>query len=220
MGQNVVLQHEVVGDGERDDLQFLGIGLHCGVQQPCFRRFQLAGVAPPAFDVEEQIVALQQLRDVSLERDEVGRVFRVAPDRDRASDVTVNEAERTAEEVDPGSDDRRPDAVVVEHQRFDQVIEVALVIRDIYRPTVQRGGTRDLDALFTALDLAQDRIERMLECAVDRIALRGAELVQIRVNALPGLQLGLAMPGPQILRNVFTREHCLSDLVKHDGGRL
>jgi hypothetical protein len=134
--------------------------------------------------------------------------------------AAVNEAERAAEQVDPGGDDRRTDTVVVEHQRFDEIIEVALVVRDIYRPPVLRRDARDLHSFFTPLDFPQDRIERMLERAIDRIALRGAELIQICVNPLPGLQLGLAMPGPQILRDVFTREHCLGDLVKHDGWNI
>ena len=94
------------------------------MQQPGLRRLQLARVAAPALDVEQQIVPLQQLGDVRLERDQVCGILGVAPDRNRAGDVPVDQAERPAEQVDAGGDDRRADAVVVEHQRLDQVIEV------------------------------------------------------------------------------------------------
>ena len=107
------------------------LGLQRRVEQPGLRRLQLAAVAAAAFDVEEQVVPLQQLGDVRLERDEVRRILGVAADRNRAGDVAVEQAERPAEQVDAGGDDRRPDAVVVEHQRLDQVVEMALVVRDV-----------------------------------------------------------------------------------------
>ena len=62
--EDVVLEHEIVGNGERNDRGVRALGLHRGVQEARFRRLHLAGVAPAAFDVEEQVVALQQLRDI------------------------------------------------------------------------------------------------------------------------------------------------------------
>ena len=41
------------------------------------------------------------------------------------------QAERAAEQVDAGGDERRPDAVVVEHERLDEVVGVALVVRRV-----------------------------------------------------------------------------------------
>ena len=57
--------------------------------------------------------------------------------------MAVEEAEGTAEQVDAGRDERRTDAVVVEHQRFDQVVGMALVIRRVNDP-VRPGGRRDV----------------------------------------------------------------------------
>ena len=57
-----------------------------------------------------------------------------------------------------------------------------------------------------AIDLAEDRIERVLQRAVDRIALRRSELVEIRVDALSGLQLGLPVSATQVSRHFIARE--------------
>ena len=189
------------------------VGLQRRVQQSGLRRLHLAGVAAPALDVEEQVAALQQLGDVGLERDQVGRVLGVAPDRDRAGDVAVQQPERPAEQVDPGGGDRRPDAVVVEHQRLDEVVEVRLVVRDVDDAAGARRLLRDLDVLLDALDLAQDRIERVLQRAVDGIALRGPQLVEVGVDPLARLQLALPVPAAQVARDVLAREDRLGDVV-------
>ena len=47
----------------------------------------------------------------------------------------------------PGRDDRRPDAVVVEHQRLDEIVEMALVIRDVDDAAAARRLLRDVDVL-------------------------------------------------------------------------
>ena len=112
-------------------------------------------------------MTLQQLRDIGLERDQVRRILGVTADRDRAGDVPVNKAERAAEKIDAGGNDRRTYAVVVEHQRLDEIVEVALVIRDVDHAARRGRLLRDADVLLDALDLAEDRIERMLEGAVD-----------------------------------------------------
>ena len=66
-----------------------------------------------------------------------------------------------------------------------------------------------------ALDLAQDRIERMLQRAVDRIALRRPQLVEVAVDALARLQLRSARAPSQIPRDVVAREDRLGDVVEH-----
>ena len=102
-----------------------------GMNQPGLGRLQLAAVAPAAFRIEEQVVLLQDLGDVRFQRDQVGGILRVAADRDRAGHVAMEQAERPAEQVDPGGDERRAHAVVVEHERFDEIVGVALVVRRV-----------------------------------------------------------------------------------------
>ena len=41
----------------------------------------------------------------------------------------MDQAERAAKQIDSGRDDRWPDAVVVEHERFDQIVGVTAVVR-------------------------------------------------------------------------------------------
>ena len=127
------------------------------VEQPGLRRLQLAAVAAAAFRIEEQIVLLEDLGDVRLQRDQVRRILRVAADRDRAGDVPVDQTERTAEQVDAGGDERRPDAVVVEHERLDQVVGVALVVRRVDDAVRADRGRDVVQVLVLALDLAEDR---------------------------------------------------------------
>ena len=192
----------------------------CRVQQSRLRRFQLSGVTAATFDVEKEVVAPEDLRDVGLQRDEVGRVLRVAANRDRAGHVPVNQAERTAEQVDAGGNDRGTDAVVVEDQRLDQVIEVALVIRDVDDAAIAGGRLGDVDVLVDPLDLAKNGVERMLQRPVDGVALGGAELVEIPVNALAGVWPGCAMPPAQIPRDVLTRQHCLGNVIEEHGRNI
>ena len=191
------------------------------MQQPGLRRLQLARVAAASLDVEEQIVPLQQLGDIRLQRDEVGRILRVAADGNRARHVPMDEPERAAEQVDAGRDHRRTDAVVVEHERFDQVIEMRLVIRDVdHPPGLSSPAARWSTCLVDAFDLAEDRIERVLQRAVDGVALRRPQLVEIRMDPLPRLEFGLPMAATQISRHVLAREDCLGDVVEHHGVEL
>ena len=127
--------------------------------------------------------------------------------------MPVEQAERSAEQVDARGDDRRPDAVVVEHQRLDEVVEMRLVIRDVDDAPGARRLLRDRDVFVDALDLAQDRIERVLQRAVDRIALRGPQLVEVGVDALARLELALPVTAAQVARDVLAREHRLGNVV-------
>ena len=112
--------------------------------QPGLRRLQLAAVAAAAFRIEEQIVLLQHLGDVGLQRDQVRRILGVAADRNRAGDVVVDQAERAAEQVDAGGDERRPDAVVVEHERLDEIVDVALVVGGVDDAVAARVASSDV----------------------------------------------------------------------------
>ena len=111
--------------------RLLAIGLQRGLEQSGLGRLQLAAVAPSALGVVEQVALLEQLRDVGAQRHEIQRVLAVAADRNGAGHVLVEQSERAAEQVDAGGEERRPDAVVVEHERLDQIVQVALVVRDV-----------------------------------------------------------------------------------------
>ena len=72
------------------------------------------------------------------------------------------------------------------------------------------------DVLLDALDLAQDRVERVLQRAVDRVALRRPQLVEVGVDPLARLQLALPVTAAQVARDVLPRENRLGDVVgKH-----
>ena len=108
-------------------------------------------------------------------------ILGVAPNRDRAGHVPVNQAERAAEQVDAGRDQRRADAVVVEHQRLDQIVGVALVVRRV-DDAVVRIACGAMQVFVLALDLAEDGVERMLQRAVELVPLGRAQLVEIPVD--------------------------------------
>src|SRR5947207_656472 len=112
MREDVIFEHDVVSHRYRYDDRGR-VGLHRRVEKPRLRRLQLSRIAPAALDVEQQVMALQQLGDIRFERDQVGRVLRVPADWNRSGNVPVNEAERPAEEVDSGRDYGRPNAIVV-----------------------------------------------------------------------------------------------------------
>ena len=76
---------------------------------------------------------------------------------------------------------------------------------------------RDLDMLVDALDLPQDRVERMFERPVDGIPLRRPQLVEVRVDPLTRLELRLARAATQISRHFLAREDGLGDVVEHHG---
>src|SRR2546428_12251920 len=88
--EDMVFQHEIVRDGRRNDDEVRTLRGEGRADDARLRGLQLAAVAAAALRVEEEIVALQNLRDVRLERDEVRRVLGVAPDRYRARDVAVD----------------------------------------------------------------------------------------------------------------------------------
>ena len=64
----------------------------------------------------------------------------------------------------------------IEHQRLDQIVEVALVVRDVHDAAAPNALAGMFDVLGDALDLAENRIERMLQRAVEPVSLRGASI--------------------------------------------
>jgi hypothetical protein len=175
----VILEHEVVGYRGWNHDQVGLARLQCGVDEPRLGTLDVAAVTATALRIEEQIVLPEQFRHVRLERDQVRGVLRVAPNRNGAGDVFVEQPEWAAKQVDPGSDDRRPHVVVVQHEQFDQVVGVALVVRGVHDATGARGALDDIEMLGDAFDLPQDRVERVFERPVHRRALRRTKFLQI-----------------------------------------
>jgi hypothetical protein len=204
MCEDVILEHEVVRDRDRHDHEVVALCLQRRVQQACFRRLQLAAVAASAFRIEEQIVLLQDLGDVGLQRDQVRGVLRVPSDRDRAGDVPVEQAQRTAEQVDAGRDERRPNPVVVQRERLHEVIDMALVIRRVHNPVRLGRGYDVVEVFGPAFDFPKNWVKRMLQCAVETVALGRPQLLQVLVHALA-----------RVFEDVLARKHCLGDVVQH-----
>ena len=157
---------------------------------------------------------VQHLRDVRLQGGQVCRVPHVAPDRDGAGHVAVEQPERAAEQVDAGGDHRRAHAVVVQHQRLNEIVEMALVVRGV-NDAVSRVDRRlrALDMLLPAIDLAEDGVEGVLQGAVHPVPLGRLQLVQIAVD--PGRRLvgGLALRAAQVPHDFFPCKHRLGDAV-------
>ena len=121
--------------------------------------------------------------------------------------------ERSAEEIDARGDDRRTNAVVVEHQRLDEVVEMALVIRDVEHAPACGRFARMLDVLGDATNLSQEGIERVLKRAIKAVPLRRAELVEIRFHALPGVIVGPSAVRAEVPRHIIARQHCPRDVI-------
>src|SRR5262245_1351724 len=92
---------------------------------------------------------------------------------------------------------------------------MALVIRDVDRPPAPRRFLRDPHVLVDPFYLAQDRIERVLEGSIDRIALRRPQLIEVGVDPFASFELGLPVTTPQVAPYVLTRQHRLGDVVEH-----
>ena len=118
----------------------------------------------------------------------------------------MDEPERPAEQVDARGNHRRTDAVL-EDQRLDQVVDVAAMVRDIDDPVLCRGTLEAIDVLRMPVDLAKNRVERVLQRAVDGMALTGAQLVEVAVDALLGLLAGGAVASVEIGHHLLAREN-------------
>ena len=89
------------------------------------------------------------------------------------------------------------------------------MIGDVDDPAAARRLLRDLDVLFDPFDLAEDRIERVFQRAIDRIPLRRPQLVEVGVDPLPRLELGLPVAAAQVPGDFFPCEYRLRDVVEH-----
>jgi hypothetical protein len=96
---------------------------------------------------------------------------------------------------------------------------VTAVVRRVDDAAGLGRGLGDLDVLADALDLAQDRVQRMFERTVDGVALRRAQLFQIRLDPRPCGAAALAVAPQQVACDLFPRQYGLGDLVDHRQGR-
>ena len=126
--------------------------------------------------------------------------------------MLVDQAERSAEQIDAGGDDRRPHAVVVEDERLDEIVDVALVVRGVDDAAGAGRVFDDLEMLDPPLDLPQNRIERMFERAIERIPLRRPQLFEIGEH--PFAAIRAAVRAPQVPDDILAREDGLSEIVR------
>src|SRR5262245_53313066 len=131
--------------------------------------------------------------------------------------MTMEQAQSAAEQVDAGSHQRRADAVVVEDDRLDQVVEMTLVVRDVDDSSPAGRILGVLDVLRNATNLSQDGIERMLEGAIEPVPLLRAQLVEILLDALPRIRFGRSRQAAHVLRDVLTLEHGAGNVVRSHG---
>src|SRR4030095_8761542 len=89
------------------------------------------------------------------------------------------------------------------------------VFRRINDPPAARGGLDGLEMLTNAFDLAQDRVERVLERAIDGVSLCGLELVEVGFDSLARVSAALTVAALQVPCDLFPGEHGPSDLVDH-----
>ena len=134
--------------------------------------------------------------------------------------MPVHQAERTAEQVDAGGDQRRANAVVVEHERLDEVIGVALVIRGVDHPVAGRRGNGVVQILVLALDFPEDGVERMLQRSIQLVPLRGPQFVEIGDDTFPHLVAALAIAPSQVLDDLRPCQHGQGDVIEHESSGL
>src|ERR671912_2109047 len=87
------------------------------------------------------------------------------------------------------------------------------MVRHVNDAARARRRLRHGDVFLDALDLPENRVKRMLQRAVDRIALGRAELVEVRVDPLARLQLALPVTAAQVTRDVLPGENRLGNVV-------
>ena len=105
-------------------------------------------------------------------------------------------------------------AVVVEHERLDQIVEMALVIRDVDDAAAADAVLAQLHVFGDALDLAENRIERMLQRAVEPVPLGGAQLFEVPLDPLPRVTSGGLGIVAEIPGHVLARQDGAPDVVR------
>ena len=127
--------------------------------------------------------------------------------------MPVDQAERSAKQVDAGGDDRRPHAVVVEDDGLHEIVCVAFVVRRIDDAAGSRRRLDDVEMFDPAIDLAENRIQRMLQRPVERVPLRRLELFEVCEHPLPAVRA--AVRTLQVPHDVLACEDGLGEVVIH-----
>ena len=82
-----------------------------------------------------------------------------------------------------------------------------------------RGG--DVVQVFVlALDLAENRIERMLERPVELVPLGRAQLVEVSVNPFAGLRTAFTVAAAEVFEDLLVRHDGLGNIVLHSSSRI
>ena len=68
-----------------------------------------------------------------------------------------------------------------------------------------------------SIDLAEDRVERVLQRFVDRIPLSCPQLVEVRVNPVERFGSGVTVAALQIPHHFVAREYGARDVIVDDG---
>ncbi len=127
--------------------------------------------------------------------------------------MLVDQPERPAEQVDACGDDGRPHAVVVQHDRLDEIVGVAPVIRRVNDPTRACGRLDDVEMLDPPIDLPKNRVQRVLERAIERISLRRSELFEVGED--PFAPVRTPVRAAKISHHVLAREDSLGEIVRN-----
>src|SRR5687767_4083260 len=72
--ENVIFQHQIVRNRSRQKHEVLNIGMQRRAEQADLARLQFAAITAPALWIEKEIVLVEQLAHICLERDEIGGI--------------------------------------------------------------------------------------------------------------------------------------------------
>ena len=128
--------------------------------------------------------------------------------------MAVEQPEGAAEQIDAGREQRRTHAVVVEHERLDQIVEMALVIRDVHDAAGERRLFGVLEVFGDAPDFPENRVERVLQRAIEAVALRGTQFVEIGLDPLARVGFRRPRYAPQVSSDVVARQDGFRDVVR------
>ncbi len=92
---------------------------------------------------------------------------------------------------------------------------MTLVIGGVHHTAGSDRSHRVVQVLVHPLDLPENRIERVLERAVDVGPLGGAQFLEIRVDAFPGLVAAFADPAAEVFDDFLARQDGLGDVIHH-----
>ncbi|MEZ4249014.1 MAG: hypothetical protein R3B99_12320 [Polyangiales bacterium] len=178
----------LVADAHRHEEDLLAPELQRGVdhhrQQAELRREQLARARASALDEELEREALDdQPAHVGVDEHGVELLALERPADEERAAPPEDRAEREEREVVARGDERRRERLPVEHHREHEVVDVALVARQVDQGTFARGLANALDAFavddHTVVDAVEDPPEHPRQERDHVGHLVGAELLEV-----------------------------------------